>query len=133
MPKVNRFGGTKAEVASAVDFIERRGSSEGFLDHLADAAPSRTKPWTAQRAPRWRRGSRDFTKYGLFSLPSTERLALEMTLHEETERRAMAGELEELERAWRDAEEVAAVADNLLVPGSVDEAFRKLKAERLMP
>lgn len=39
----------------------------------------------------------------------------------------MEGELEELERAWRDAEEIADIADNLLVPESVDEQFRKLK------
>jgi hypothetical protein len=50
-----------------------------------------------------------------------------MALHEEAERRAMDGELEELERAWRDAEEIAEIADNLLVPESVDEQFRKMK------
>lgn len=129
VPKVNRFGGTRAEVASAVDAIERSGSSEGFLDRLAETAPTRTRTRVATSTPRWRRGSRshDFTKFGLFSLPTSERLALEMALHEEAERRAMEGELEELERAWRDAEEVAAIADNLLVPRSVDEEFRKLK------
>lgn len=50
-----------------------------------------------------------------------------MALHEETERRAMQGELEELERAWRDAEEIAGISDNLLVPSSVSAAFDKLK------
>ena len=29
--------------------------------------------------------------------------------------------------AWRDAEEIAGISDNLLVPESVDEQFRKLK------
>jgi hypothetical protein len=52
------------------------------------------------------------------------RLALEMALHEEDERRALQGELAELEAAWRDAEEIAAIADALpdvpppLPPGS---------------
>ena len=50
-----------------------------------------------------------------------------MALHEEAERRAMDGELEGLERAWRDAEEIAEIADNLLVPASVDEQFKKMK------
>ncbi|HEX8904114.1 MAG TPA: hypothetical protein VF771_04690, partial [Longimicrobiaceae bacterium] len=40
-------------------------------------------------------------------------LALEMALHEEQERRAMQGELALLESAWREAEEIAAIADKL--------------------
>jgi hypothetical protein len=40
-------------------------------------------------------------------------VALEMSLHEETERRAMEGELAALEAMWRQAEEIAAIADRL--------------------
>jgi hypothetical protein len=40
-------------------------------------------------------------------------LALEMALHEETERRALEGELAMLEAMWRQAEEIAAIADRL--------------------
>jgi hypothetical protein len=47
-------------------------------------------------------------------LSASERLALEMALNEESERRALEGELAQLEQAWRDAEEIAAIADNLL-------------------
>jgi hypothetical protein len=43
-----------------------------------------------------------------------DRLALEMAANEDTERRALEGELAELEAAWRDAEEIAAIADTLL-------------------
>ena len=49
-----------------------------------------------------------------------ELLALEMALHEESERRALAGELAELEAAWREADEIAGIADALpdeLPPG----------------
>ena len=46
----------------------------------------------------------------------TVRLALEMAAHEESERRAMEGELAELAEAWRWAEEVAAIADNMFFP-----------------
>jgi hypothetical protein len=46
-------------------------------------------------------------------LRAPERLALEMALHEETERRAMQGELALLAAAWREAEEIAAIADTL--------------------
>ncbi len=41
------------------------------------------------------------------------RLALEIAAHEDTERRALEGELKLLERQWRDAEQVAAIADRL--------------------
>ena len=129
VPKVNRFGGKKTAVTAAVTEIESLGGSEGFLDHLTNMSRVYVKQWTPDTRPRWRRGQKDFTKYGLFSLPAPQRLALEMALHEETERRAMDGELEELERAWREAEEVAAIADNLLVPASVDEEFRRMKGK----
>jgi len=46
-------------------------------------------------------------------LPLVDRLALEMAAHEDGERRAMEGELALLELAWREAEEVAAIADSL--------------------
>jgi hypothetical protein len=69
----------------------------------------------------------DLPDAGLFGLPPVHRLAFEMALHEEAERRAMAGELAELEQAWRAAEEVAAIADDLLLPGSVGEALDRLR------
>jgi hypothetical protein len=37
----------------------------------------------------------------------------------------MEGELGELEAAWRDAEEIAAIADNLLVPPFVTEFMQR--------
>ena len=129
VPKVNRFGGSKSAVADAVEEIESVGGSEGFLHHLGGVAHVYTKAMPMDTRPIWRRDPRDFTKFGLFSLPAPYRLGLEMALHEEAERRAMEGELEELERAWRDAEEIADIADNLLVPESVDEQFRKMKGE----
>jgi hypothetical protein len=64
---------------------------------------------------------------GLVGIPATDRLALEMALHEETERRALAGELAELERAWRDAEEIAGISDNLLLPEGVQASIDHLR------
>ncbi|HLM67973.1 MAG TPA: hypothetical protein VK358_10625 [Longimicrobium sp.] len=49
-----------------------------------------------------------------------QRLAVEMALHEETERRALDGELSALEEMWRQAEQIAAIADRL--PGVLDPA-----------
>jgi hypothetical protein len=50
----------------------------------------------------------------LLDVPLVDRLALEMAAHEESERRALEGELEELEAAWREADEIATIADALL-------------------
>ena len=48
------------------------------------------------------------------------RLAVEMATQEATEREALEGELKELEARWREAEEIAHIADNLFVPEGVD-------------
>ena len=76
-----------------------------------------------RRSP-WR--SRDWST-GLFALNSVQRLALEMALHEEAERSAMQGELAALELAWREAEEIAGIADSLLVSPDVDQAWKDMK------
>jgi hypothetical protein len=44
-----------------------------------------------------------------------DRLALEMAAHEDIERRALEGELATLAAAWAEAEEIAAIADGLLL------------------
>jgi hypothetical protein len=50
-----------------------------------------------------------------------------MALHEEAEMRALQGELTELEQAWRDAEEIAAIADNILTPSSIQKTLDRLR------
>jgi hypothetical protein len=47
-------------------------------------------------------------------IPDVDRLALEMAANEDVERKALEGELRQLEEAWREAEEIAAIADHLL-------------------
>jgi hypothetical protein len=122
LPKVNRFGGSKEGVAQAVREIESVGTADAYLEYLANVSPQYTA------TPR-RRGTREL-KHGLFGLPPSHRLALEMALHEESERRAMEGELQELEQAWREAEEIAGISDNLLLPESVSTAFDRLKGRK---
>jgi hypothetical protein len=77
-----------------------------------------------QPPPVWKKESqvRDVEAFGM---NPERRLAFEMALHEEQERRALEGELLALERAWREAEEIAQIADNLLVPESDEEWLRK--------
>ena len=126
VPQVNRFGGDKRAVAAAVEEIESTGGAEGYLNRLTQISTALTK--RASRSDRkWWHDNKDFTKHGLYSLPREHRLALEMALHEEAERRAVQGELAELERAWREAEEIAGIADSLLVPEGVDASVERLR------
>ncbi len=63
-------------------------------------------------------------------LPLVTRLAIEMAANEENERHAMEGDLGLLELDWREAEEIAAIADGLLVPEDVERRFAELKRDR---
>jgi len=62
-----------------------------------------------------------YRRVGAMSLLPVERLALEMAVHEETERRALEGELARLAEEWKEAEEIADIADNLFVEPNDDQ------------
>jgi hypothetical protein len=125
IPKVNRFGGSKQSVAAAVEEIEREGGPQAYLDNLTRVSIG----WTRRQIEnKRRRRTMEFEfKHGLFGLPPAHRLALEMALHEESERRALQGELAELEKAWQDAEEIAAISDSLLVSPGVNDSLARIK------
>jgi hypothetical protein len=135
-PAANRFGAGRAEVRGAVSLIESAGDPSEYLAGVArGAAITRRKKdwrWDAAEATRQSTGVPFemidvVPQKGLLALRSVDRLAIEMALQEESERRAMEGELAELERAWRDAEEIAAISDNLLVSPSIAGALEALK------
>jgi hypothetical protein len=65
------------------------------------------------------------TQTPLYRLPSVDRLAIEIASNEDVERRAMEGELSELREAWKEAEEIAAIADDLLVGDALEEFKRQ--------
>ena len=107
LPAINWAGAERHDVDQAVRLIESsRQSPEGFLRETA---------------------GRIGTSNRLQELPSAQLLALEMAAHEESERRAMEGELALLEAAWRQAEEIAQISDDLLVPPAVDEFLERNK------
>ncbi|UCC83901.1 MAG: hypothetical protein JSW46_02910 [Gemmatimonadota bacterium] len=113
LPKVNLYGGKDRQVQGAVRLIEDAGNAERTFKVLSQ------EPGYVQGALFDRDAS------VLRTMRPEIRLALEMAAHEEAERRALAGELEELEEAWREAEEIAAIADMLLMPEEVEEWIRK--------
>ena len=124
VPAVNRFGGSRSTVADAVGQIERVGGPERYVEQLARRAETLTL--VRGRQHRFGRKGR-IGKTGLYGLTTIDRLGLEMALHEDAERRAMQGELALLEAAWRDAEEIAGISDNLLLPENVKMSLEKMR------
>jgi len=122
IPAINRMGAGKGIVQDAVREIEEAGHPMEFLKKLKVED-------TGQDGNLWSRpvgdGSWKTIKpkhFGLVQkLPKPARLALEMALHEEQERRALEGELKTLEAVWQQAEEIAAISDGLLLPEGADD------------
>ncbi len=106
LPKINSMGGSKGAVQDGVRLIETAGHPEEYLARIAEG----------DRFHNW-----DGVPGHVNRMPKPHRLALEMALHEEQERRALEGELWLLERAWEEAEEVAEISDNLLLPEGAEE------------
>ena len=107
VPLHNSWGGSRLAVQRAVGEIESSGHPARFLADVAnrDHGNWKGRPGYVNR------------------MPKPTRLALEMSLHEEQERRALEGELWILEQAWKEAEEIAAIADSLLLPARTNEFF----------
>lgn len=96
----NRPGGSAGMVRRAVQQLETRGTGREFLqDYARRHAGVVADPMHARLNADW--------------------LALEMALHEDSEHDAVQGDLAALEVAWREAEELAQIADNLLLPAWV--------------
>ena len=115
LPSINTAGAGEAQVRDAVRLIEDAGSPDRWLA----GAASQLRTW--QRGQRWGEPGT------LVHLPKPVRLALEMAAHEDAERAALEGELAALEMQWKDAEQIAQIADELLLPEGVEEGMRKLK------
>ncbi len=113
LSKVNFLGGNDKSVRNAVDIVEEARNTERLFQET-----SAKQGWSAGAL-----FDRDASV--LRTLRPEVRLALEMAANEETERRVFEGELRELEEAWREAEEIAAIADRLLVPEEIEEWIKK--------
>jgi len=128
LARFNRAGGDDALVRDAVTRVEHKPGDALFRDLAVWSEgiwaidEERQKAWN----DRIIKGEADRPKNraGLSHLEPARRLALEMALHEHTEQRALNGELADLEQAWREAEEVAGIADDLLLPAGTQEFIR---------
>jgi hypothetical protein len=110
LASANARGGSRREVLAAVQRIERAGDPGQYFKEAE------------REVRRLGVGYRE-----IWEMPKEIRLAMEMAAHEEAERRAMEGELAELERRWRAAEEIAAIADRLAVPAEVERKLAGMK------
>ncbi len=108
LPRLNAWGGNRQTVEDAVRILE--------LAPTADASFARV----AQE--KYNDGSTLLLRIG-----TPHRLALEMAAHEEVERRALEGELTLIEEAWREAEEVAAIADSLTLPERIATQLDRMR------
>jgi len=120
LPRLNRTGGHRGSVAEAVKILDR-ASDQNYVFRLAGRFDSASK---SRRFGRYADEVAEETREpdttsALAGAPVSIRLALEMAAHEEQERRALEGELAEIEKQWREAEEIAAIADSLVLPPSV--------------
>ena len=113
LPKINAFGGSSLQVKNAVKRIELAGSADRLFKRTIPHGPEFADVYPIKR------------------MEPDVRLALEMAAHEETERRALEGELSILEAAWREAEEIADISDRLLIPKGVEEFIDKYKTRLL--
>ena len=128
LPLVNGAGAAARHIREAVSRIESHGNPHRFIADSTErgsAATARERP-TPRRGRKVRLAGPGWVR----KMPKPTRLALEMALHEEQERRALEGELAHLEQAWREAEEIAAIADNLLLPEHTDEFLDRHKRRR---
>jgi hypothetical protein len=122
IPAINRAGARKDTVQDAVREIEDAGHPMEFLKLASlDTAGTSGNLWTRPLGDGSWKPMKEKHMGLIQKLPKHSKLALEMALHEEQERRALQGELKALEAAWRAAEEIAAISDNLLLPEGTDD------------
>jgi hypothetical protein len=111
LARQNACQGSAGQLRGAVELVEQRGTLRDLV--IGGGMPTRE--------------GNNMRK--LASLPAPWRLAVEMALHEEREREALAGELKLLEWEWREADRLAQITDNLALPPEVTDELRGRKAD----
>ena len=110
LPRLHPGGFTRDEVRRAAEGLEAKGSTELYFEDMARSYL--TLPKYHQR---------------MSDLSALSRLTLEMASTGRIEAGTSSADIALLERAWREAEEIAAIADSLGLPRSVEGIFAKLR------
>ncbi|HEY4100975.1 MAG TPA: hypothetical protein VGM20_08880 [Gemmatimonadales bacterium] len=107
---VNDFVGSRAHIHAALMRLDSAAFAEWIRQPGVEAAEHGSRRPSIARE-RWEGfGAGGFRFAGM--LPA-DRLAMEMWLNEADEQQAFLGELRSLERQWREADELASIADSL--------------------
>lgn len=117
---LNLTAGTTYNIEQATSLIARhkgdlahwlrRRVDDGFINVQTRETVEHPKPWGTWLPGQW---------LALHELPDDQRLGVEMWMNEDIERVWLEGELKLLEREWREAEKIAKIADDLVLPESV--------------
>jgi hypothetical protein len=115
LPALNPTGASSKQVKEAVILATEYADPSVVFDRAARIAATK-RSWN------------EFGKGAKMSLiPKDLRLALEMVSHEESERRALEGELYLLEEAWKEAEEIAGISDDMFLPEEITTRLAEMK------
>jgi hypothetical protein len=112
LPCLNPLGGDAEAVTDALHWLEAAGGPDRAFHTFTRA--------------RFLRPALESHRTQIATMHAGVRLALEMALHEEEERRALAGELSILEWAWKYEERFASIADRLGLPDWVQHRLISL-------
>ena len=124
--RVNGDGGEQTDIDIAIRFVADAGSGEAYIADMARRVAARRARGDPPLRGTILAPENDFAG-PVARFPSLTRLALEIAAHETAEAWALEGELAALVDAWREAEEIATIADNLLLPQAVVERLRDLR------
>ena len=120
--------------AQLLPYLNRKGASGRVVGNAVKLVSENNDPMTtfaeAARFAVTRRSWNDWGEVGqLVQIPAELRLALEMVAHEDSERRALEGELYLLEEAWKEAEQIAGISDDLFLPQEISTRLGEMKRD----
>jgi hypothetical protein len=122
LPHANWSGASPQEITAATMAVDR---AEG-VGESSRARTSHRDAWERLMAPVRNAPQR------LIRLSVVDRLALEMAVAEEVERRSMSSELPQLAQRWAEEEEIARTSDDMFLPGWISDWIRAT-TRRLRP
>jgi hypothetical protein len=117
LPTMNYKGASKRKLKEAITLVEEHRDVHAYFRAAARTADRPSFFYEKRRGT-------------LQHLPSEILLALEMISHEESERHALEGDLRILEEAWREAEEIAAISDDMFLPEEISSQLSEMKKGR---
>lgn len=129
LANLNSWGAPTKTIQQAVREIERAQDAETYFSWVALRLSELRRKANRSNSGNWftPRPRPEVDRPYLGLAPADVLLALEMMAHEDNERRALEGELKELEAMWREADAIASISDNLLIPAAITDFIMQRK------